>query len=352
MTFRTRRRPRYAIDRFPSELTPIARFLCFLQGDQNIANQAGAAFRSDLNNELQALATLSSGTAAPGTTYAHQLWADTTNNVLKKRNAANSGWLVIRTLDESFVLGRSSNTILGLSDRDKFIRATSNFTQTLTAAATLGDGWCCEYRIESGVSITFDPNGSENIDGATTKAVTGPSSGRIWCDGSAFYTSGFPASGGGLTLGTPQNSTSGTSIDFTGIPAGTKKIIINFNGVSTSGTSQPIVQLGDSGGAETSGYLGGVSVNSGSATVTNGFAFTVTGALAAANIYYGQMILTLLDSSTNMWSCQGQLFDDNIDLVSNMCGIKATSAVLDRVRITTAGGTDTFDAGSINIAYQ
>ena len=164
---------------------------CLLQGDQSIANQAGAAFRSDLNAELQALVTLSSGTSAPGTTYAHQLWADTTNNVLKKRNAANSAWLVVRTLDETFVLSRSSNTILGLSDVGKTLVATAAFTQTLTAAATLGDGWWVALNAQ-GNAIVLDANGSELIDGATTKTVTG--SGFLFCNGSAFFTVGFVSS--------------------------------------------------------------------------------------------------------------------------------------------------------------
>lgn len=165
------------------------RGLCELQGDQSIANQAGAAFRADLNTELQALVTLSSGTSAPGTTYSHQLWADTSaNNVLKKRNAANSAWLVVRTLDETFVLSRGSNTILGLSDIGKTIVATSAFTQTLTAAATLADGWWIAYSAQ-GNSIVIDPNGAETIDGAATKTVTG--SGFIFCNGSNFFTVGF-----------------------------------------------------------------------------------------------------------------------------------------------------------------
>jgi hypothetical protein len=218
MTFRTRRSRRFAIDRFPSELTPIARHICFLQGDQNIANQAGAAFRSDLNSELQALVTLSSGATAPATTYARQLWADTTTNTLKRRNAANSAWLVIRSLDETFMLSRSSNTILGLSDIGKTIVATSNFTQTLTAAATLGDGWWIGYRVESGVTITLDPNASEQIDGATTKVLVGPTSGFIYCDGSAFKTIGYPTAGTATAVPVRQTVLNG-AVDSNGLPS-------------------------------------------------------------------------------------------------------------------------------------
>jgi hypothetical protein len=69
------------------------------QGDLNVANQSGAAFRSDLNNQLLALGTMQSGVAAPDPSYAYQLWADTANGLLKQRNGANNAWLTIGTLD-------------------------------------------------------------------------------------------------------------------------------------------------------------------------------------------------------------------------------------------------------------
>src|SRR3954470_7922895 len=114
--------------------------VCFAQHDQNIANDTGAAVRSDINNALAALFGLSSGAAAPATTIAYMLWADTTLGVLKQRNAATTGWLVRGTLAETFILARSSNTILAGGDFARTFIATSSFTQTLTAAATLGDG--------------------------------------------------------------------------------------------------------------------------------------------------------------------------------------------------------------------
>lgn len=162
--------------------------LCTIQGDQSIANQAGAAFRSDLNNELQALVTNSQGATVPGTTYRNMIWHDTTLNLIRRRNAANTGWINVDTLDESFVLSRSSNTILGQSDIGKMINATAAFTQTFTAAATLGDKWWCAYNA-GGFSVVLDPNGAELIDGAATKTVTG--SGLIYCNGSALFTVGF-----------------------------------------------------------------------------------------------------------------------------------------------------------------
>lgn len=162
----------------------------YLQGDQSVANQAGAAFRADLNNELQALATNSSGTSSPGTTYAYQWWADTSNGLLKQRNAANTGWLVRGTLAETFVINRSSNTILAAGDYGRTFRATAAFTQTLTAAATLGDGWWCEYRNDSTGLLIFDPNSSETIDGTTLLALQPGEACIINCNGTSFYTVG------------------------------------------------------------------------------------------------------------------------------------------------------------------
>jgi hypothetical protein len=164
--------------------------LCFLQDDLSVANASGATVRADINSQLQSLGTLMSGTAAPSTTYAHMLWADTTNNLLKKRNAANSGWLVIRTLDETFTVARSSNTILAGSDIGKFFKATGTFTQTLTAAATLLDGWFCWYRNNGTGVITIDPNSSELIDGAATIDIYPGECVLIQCDATGFLTAG------------------------------------------------------------------------------------------------------------------------------------------------------------------
>jgi hypothetical protein len=70
------------------------------QHDFNIANQTASALRSDLNSALSALASLSSGATAPSTTYANMLWYDTANNLIKMRNAADSGWISIGYLDQ------------------------------------------------------------------------------------------------------------------------------------------------------------------------------------------------------------------------------------------------------------
>lgn len=156
-----------------------------------IPNEAGSSFRADNNTAHQANATFQSGASAPATTYADQYWYDTTAQVLKKRNQANSAWIVIATRDEAFVISRSSNTILGLSDIGKTFVATSTFTQTVTAAATLGDGWFCFYRNDGTGVITIDPNSTETIDGGLVLTLQPGEGCRIVCNGSAFKTQGL-----------------------------------------------------------------------------------------------------------------------------------------------------------------
>lgn len=174
--------------------------LCFLQNDMSVANASGATVRADINSALQSLAGLSSGATAPSTAYAYQLWADTTTNTLKRRNAANSAWIVVRTLDETFVLSRSSNTVLDISDTGKVIRATSTFTQTIDAAATIGDGWFCWYQNAGTGVITIDPNSSETIDGSTTIKLNPGEGCFISCNGTSFTTIGLGLVRGSSTV--------------------------------------------------------------------------------------------------------------------------------------------------------
>lgn len=151
----------------------------------------------------------------------------------------------------------------------------------------------------------------------------------------------------GITSGTAVASTSGTSVDFTSIPSWVKRITVMFSAVSTNGTSVPIVQIG-AGSVETTGYTAAImDVSSISSTYTNGFPCTLS--MAAADFFLGKITLNLL--SGNLWVAEIATMRG---APSTYCGsgTKTTSGALDRVRITTANGTDTFDAGSINILYE
>ena len=156
-----------------------------------------------------------------------------------------------------------------------------------------------------------------------------------------------------ITSGTAVASTSGTSIDFTGLPAWCKKITVMFQGVSTTGASKTIIQLGDSGGVETSGYLGAsafADLNSAADNFSSGFIFSQRGSAGA--IRHGVIVLSLVDSLTNAWAEMGNIGSSDTQAITVSAGSKALSATLDRIRITTVSGTDTFDAGSINILYE
>lgn len=162
----------------------------------------------------------------------------------------------------------------------------------------------------------------------------------------------LPAANGslGINLGTAQNSTSGTAIDFTGIPAGVRRVTVNLSGVSTNGTSPIIVQLG-AGSFVTSGYSSYASRSGASTLAGTTFTAAIAGinVFAATNTAHGVIFINAL---TNLiWAAQGGGFLSSTDGWSTGGGITLGGA-LDRIRITTANGTDTFDAGSINIAWE
>ena len=163
--------------------------------------------------------------------------------------------------------------------------------------------------------------------------------------------SGTPTGTGVLTNGTAVASTSGTSIDFTSIPSWVKRVTVMFDGVSTNGTSPPQVQIG-SGSVTTTGYLSSASFlasggTSGVSTSTTGF---VIAGISATNARTGHMVLTNITGNAWVSSTIGGFTDATATLMGG--GNLTLSGTLDRIRITTVGGTNTFDAGSINILFE
>jgi hypothetical protein len=152
----------------------------------------------------------------------------------------------------------------------------------------------------------------------------------------------------GITSGTAVASTSGTSIDFTSIPSWVKRITVMFNGVSTNGTSNVQVQLGASGSVDAAGYTGTATKGTGYVLFTTGFGLAVS--ITATSIFNGQILISRL--SGNTWAAQGILGFSDAATICTGAGSKTLSAEIDRIRITTVNGTDTFDAGSINILYE
>jgi hypothetical protein len=175
---------------------------------------------------------------------------------------------------------------------------------------------------------------------------------RLLVDASGIVTTGVGALYP-LVSGTAVASTSGTSIDFTSIPSWAKRITIMLSSVSTSGTSSLRFQLGDSGGIENTGYASNALTSSTSAAINtaNSTAGFDGGSIASSsNVLNGALVLTNVTSNT--WVCQGSISNTGDSRFMSISGGKSLSDTLTQVRVTTANGTDTFDAGSINILYE
>jgi hypothetical protein len=172
---------------------------------------------------------------------------------------------------------------------------------------------------------------------------------QLQSGGTTEFTVDSTGAYGQLQSATAQASTSGTSITFTAIPSWVRRIIVIFNGVSTNGSSNVQVQIG-SGSITTSGYVSQGSVAStvvSTSSSTTGF--LLSNQATASDIRSGNMIITLLSGNIYVASSTAGSSAGSVGFGG---GNVTLSGILDRVRITTVNGTDTFDAGSINIMYE
>ena len=189
-----------------------------------------------------------------------------------------------------------------------------------------------------------------NNDGTFTIGRADGSQTIMTVDGSGLITQ---TQGKQLTLATAQATTSGTSIDFTGIPSWVKRITVMLNGVSTNSTSPVQLQIG-SGSVTTSGYLSNLTslANGASAAVTNltsGFVIGDSGTVTASTLT-GTFTLTVITG--NAWVCNAWVAHTNAQRLYGAQGGITLGGALDRIRLTTVNGTDAFDAGSVNIMYE
>ena len=152
------------------------------------------------------------------------------------------------------------------------------------------------------------------------------------------------------TLATSVASTSGTSIDFTGIPSWAKRITVLFSEVSLSGISSVLVRMGTSGGIVSSNYLatGGASSVSGSAAITStgGFPIYISD---AAGVLSGSIVISNITGTNWIATHAGKISTAVFVTGGGSCSL---GGVITQVRITTVNGTDTFDNGTINISYE
>jgi hypothetical protein len=192
------------------------------------------------------------------------------------------------------------------------------------------------------------------------KNPSGGSLNLVSADGASDLTVTFPAGTGtavvngvssSIVSGTAVASTSGTSIDFTGIPSWVKRITVMLSDVSTNGASLLRLRVGTSSGIETTGYTSTCSyIGPSVSTASSSSGFDGFGDDSAT---YGRSgIITLALLSSNKWSLTGGYNYTSLNYQNVLSGTKTLAGTLDRVRITTVNGTDTFDAGTINILYE
>ena len=189
--------------------------------------------------------------------------------------------------------------------------------------------------------------------GGTTSTAAHQSIASVGTSGQILTSNGaaaLPTFSEKIVLGTAVATTSGTSVDFTSIPSWVKRITVMFDDVSTNGSSNVMVQLGTSGGVEIASYSGSVDFvedNSAGTTFSNGF--LIDRSLASGDVREGAM--TISSFGSNKW-VETSTVSNSLTALLLGAGRKTLSGTLDRVRITTANGTDTFDAGTINILYE
>jgi hypothetical protein len=205
----------------------------------------------------------------------------------------------------------------------------------LTTALTVAQG---------GTGVTTSTGSGANVLG-TSPTIASPAISSPTISGTPVMNASV------ITRGTAVASTSGTSIDFTSIPSWVKRITVMFSEVSLSGSSSYLIQLGNSGGVETTDYKS-TSVTTDSSGGSSGISSTSGLAYFGGNSAYQQCgLLVIANLTGNTWVSNHAGFLNTVNIVSGG-GVKGLPATLDRIRITTVNGTDTFDNGSINILYE
>jgi hypothetical protein len=166
------------------------------QHDYIIDNQLAPAFRADLNAALNAAVTQNSGTTAPTTTYANMLWYDTTNDLLKIRNEANSGWITVGTVDQTNNVFEPNQTFATLTQAQAGTDNTRAMTSlrvsdAITAQVGVSNAVVVKTAVNASGSApiyacrawaNFGPTGTIRASGNVTSVTTG---------GTGIYTLNF-----------------------------------------------------------------------------------------------------------------------------------------------------------------
>lgn len=258
-----------------------------------------------------------------------------------KGNGSQVGDADIVTLDFSslFTVAESPDTEINVG-----LNATGADGNVVTGTAGTSGNLASWNADGDAVDSGLAPSGSDT-SAITGTAGTNGNLGQWNADGDLVDAGVATSDLATATQGTAQTPSSVTEQDFTGIASGANEIKVMLSGISTNGSSQLLIQLGDSGGFETSGYVSQASEGESGSTSTAGFLIKHGG--SASDPASGIVILSRIDGNT--WVSSGNIDLQNGQEINVSAGTKALSAELDRIRLTTVNGTDQFDAGTVNI---
>jgi hypothetical protein len=284
------------------------------------ATNAGIQVQGDSNGTLEILTGSGAGTTA--------LTLDAS------QNATFAGTLTSGAITSSGVITSSTGALYPLVSATSVSTATTSFTASISGTtmtvAVVGSGTLAVGQVLTGTGVTAGTSILAQLTGSAGSTGT--------------YT---------VSASQTVSSTTITIVgqDFYNIPSTAKRVTVMFAGFSVSDTSSPLIQIGTSSGIETTGYIyTSMSVTNattpGTTSYTTGFAIR---SFTAANPISGHMIITLVGSNLWVASYNGK---NDTNTVAMGAGDKTLAGTLDRVRITTVNGTDTFDAGSINIMWE
>lgn len=298
----------------------------------SISGNAGTVTNGVYTTTIASLAPSLTGTGASGT------WgisisgnaATVTNGVYTTTIAS-----LAPTLTGGGASGSWGISITGTAANATTAAACSGNSATATSATTATN--------IAGGAVGYLPY--QSGAGVTALLAAGTAGQKLLSNGGAA-----PSWGSSVVSGTTVATTSGTSIDFTGIPSWAKRITVMLNGVSTNGTSFIQFQLG-SGSPQTTGYAVGCfrfgAASGNGQSFSTGFGLNIA---TATDTYGGTITFNTLGS--NIWTGQATIGSNGSTFSFIAAGAVTLGGVLDRVRITTVNGTDTFDAGSVNIIWE
>jgi hypothetical protein len=282
----------------------------------------------------------------------------------------HNGGTTTLTLDQNGTTNATMLYVNGVAQTPGIDFNVSGATLTTTSTLPAGTNICTTIQyFNTGIVNTVADNAiglgqmASGVDGNVISydasgnpvAVATGSDGQVLTSTGAGSPPAFEAipPAAGVTLGTAVATTSGTTFDFTGIPSGTKRVSISLAGCSFNAAVWALVQIGDSGGIETSSYetlSSYVSASVVGTKFTNGWNWAKFG--DASYIFSGTITLTLVDPATYTWSGGGVTYFGGGTTPNIIVGYKALSAELDRIRVTTNSGSSAWDAGKLNITYE